>query len=245
MRMFFLLLLVSNVLFMLWQLQYSEQPEHQQLPSPGREADNGLTLLSELEQDERTRLGETDTANKAARAKLDKHNVQLEVNKPEARESADTSMRCMRIGGFEKSEERDAFSRKLGEVGATVFGVGDKPGIKRLYWVLLPPHKSHVEAAASADSLRRNKVRDFFIVRSGEDENAVSLGVFSSEERAQLRQQQIASLKADLKTPVVRLRESEITLYWTEFGIVITEQDKLNELLDEYKAAISEEIRCK
>jgi hypothetical protein len=55
------------------------------------------------------------------------------------------------------------------------------------YWVILPAVESRKEANKNIQRLKKIKIKDYFLVATGEHENAISLGVFSQKKLARKR----------------------------------------------------------
>lgn len=77
------------------------------------------------------------------------------------------------------------------------------------YWVYLPPLKNHAKAEQKTAQLKKMGVEDYFIVQeSGHWQNAISLGVFRTEEAAK---KHLAKLKElGVKTAKVGERASKL-----------------------------------
>ena len=72
---------------------------------------------------------------------------------------------------------------------------------------MLKAYKNKTKANEAAEILKQKRVKDFFIVRTGRYENAVSLGVYSTKERAEKRYKEISGLKLRLRKPVIEAIE--------------------------------------
>ncbi len=59
------------------------------------------------------------------------------------------------------------------------------------YWVYLPPMETEAAAEERLEELRERGITDLSLVRQGERRYAISLGVFSSRERARERREQL------------------------------------------------------
>ncbi len=81
------------------------------------------------------------------------------------------------------------------------------------YQVYLPPLPSQAAARKMVAKLRRAGVRDIYLYRRGELRNAVSLGVYTEKERAELRARQLRRRGYDVK---VRPRTEEMSIYWVD-----------------------------
>ncbi len=84
----------------------------------------------------------------------------------------------------------------------------------RNYWVMIPPFDSRAAARKVVSQLQSHGLRDFYLVRGGEYENAISLGVFSTESAALRRLERIRALPLSGSGP--RLDHIELTAkrYW-------------------------------
>ena len=81
------------------------------------------------------------------------------------------------------------------------------------YWVYLGPYSSFAGAAKVSSELRDKRI-DNFIIRSGELQNAISLGVFTTDERANVHSKGL--LKKGYSAAVKRVvKEGE--RYWLSF----------------------------
>lgn len=73
------------------------------------------------------------------------------------------------------------------------------------YWVYIPPLPSRQEAEHKADQLKALQVPEYFIVQDGANRNAISLGIFSTEQAAKdrledLKKRGVRSAKSGPKT---------------------------------------------
>ncbi|MCH8958655.1 MAG: SPOR domain-containing protein [Proteobacteria bacterium] len=99
---------------------------------------------------------------------------------------------CRSIGPFSKADDAQEAARTLQGLDFSV-GRRNEPG--RLfvgYWVNIAAAEDRAAAEVITDALRADGVTDFYIVPSGDDQNAISLGVFSELGRAQRRLQQLS-----------------------------------------------------
>ncbi|MCC5859512.1 MAG: SPOR domain-containing protein [Ectothiorhodospiraceae bacterium] len=84
------------------------------------------------------------------------------------------------------------------------------------HWVYLPPMDSGAAAEARLSELRELGITDVSLVRQEEQRHAISLGVFSSEERARERQEQLLREGVEAETGE-RLRRTE------RYRVVVTD----------------------
>lgn len=210
MRGFFVLLLLSNVLYFSWVFYFGDSTE---LTIPAAEMPgNRLIMLSEIPTDERPPLRQ---------GQVERHAPPTPVRSSEEAPSVATnrSMRCMRVSNIQNHAELDNLISRLRGIGAVQIETGEEAGVRTNYWVLLPPFQSREEANSVANRLTGQRVRDFFVVRSGEHENAISLGVFSTLERAKSRQAQINTLNLNGTKPEIEMMQLPVRSHWLAFRI--------------------------
>ena len=121
---------------------------------------------------------------------------------------------CATVGPFEQLEMAQVARERLQALGspASVREIGGQ--IRSGFWVYLPPYSSRDEAKRVEDELRGKNVSDLFIVTGSEQRNAISLGLFSTPERADQRAAEIGRLGY---TPRVAERFRDATVYWVDF----------------------------
>jgi hypothetical protein len=117
-----------------------------------------------------------------------------------AKKAAPKAPACAEWGEFSGSDlaraQRALAELKLG-AGLTQRGVEQDHG----YWVYIPPLKKRADVDRKIAQLKQRGVNDYFVVQEeGEWQNAISLGVFRTEEAAQrylatLRTKRVRSAK--------------------------------------------------
>lgn len=120
---------------------------------------------------------------------------------------------CVSYGPFPTEERAAAAGARLRRGGLNPERRQVEGRLRVGYWVYLPPQSSEEEAESVTETLRENGFTDFYIVRSGEKENAVSLGVFSDTARADRRAARIGQM--GLK-PRITDRYREATVFWLD-----------------------------
>lgn len=254
MRGFFFLLLLTNVAFVGWQ--YLQHKDEQQIdPYQGIHFDKkGLTLLSELPADKRPALREgvevaakeqTDVASGAKETSMSAG----QVDEPAAAQAAPSKQTpiaiCLKVSGMEDRAEADKLLAGLKTLGVGGLQQGSSQGHDTNYWVMLPPYRNRDKAIEAAALLKEQHLKDFFIVRSGDYENAVSLGVFSTRERAQRRYDQVVGLNARLRKPRIESIDLPAKRYWVSLKLSSDEQRKaVNALVEKLGQKKGEEIAC-
>jgi hypothetical protein len=208
MRGFFVLLLLSNVLYFSWNFYISDKPDVDVL-APEMLGER-LIMLSELAVNERPPL---------RKGQLEQ--TPLTTNGPEkaARTSPPNDTRCLTVRNIPDRADVDKLIELLRESGAMQIETGEEAGLRISYWVMLPAFQNRNEANAIATRLAGQQLRDFFVIRSGEHENAISLGVFSSLARAQSRQAQISALNVSGIKPEIETMQLPVRSHWVAFRV--------------------------
>lgn len=248
MRGFFVLLLITNLLFVGWQIGFEPQSEEVPPYSGMALANDGLYLLSELDEakrpPQRKFIPLEDKAIEAPEPKI-------ELIAPEApAETADLvassgTTHCYQSTPLVTLKEAKALQETLLNLGIQDSRRETIQTHKVNYWVMLKPYKSLDKANEAADMLKKQRIKDFFIVRSGRYENAVSLGVFSTKERAEKRYKQIAGLKLQLRKPVIEALELPAKRLVVRFELNATPPPEgLAALLDSSKESHLKKTSC-
>lgn len=139
---------------------------------------------------------------------------------PEVRALTDNStppapaVACMRVGPFGSAGAADAVASRLRSLGYSPDRQSGPGQISAGFWVYLPPYPSHAAAEDGAKQLKDKGVEDLFIVGGEDNANAISLGLFSTLERAQNRAAAIRKLGFD---PTVKERYRSGTVYWLRY----------------------------
>jgi hypothetical protein len=207
MRGFFVLLLLSNVLYFSWNFYFADKPDVDVIvpDMPGER----LIMLSELAAKERPAL---------RKGQLERSPP---VHEPEKAANINplADMRCLTVRNIPDKAEVDKLIGQLRESGAMQIETGEEAGLRINYWVMLPAFRNRDEANSMANRLAGQQLRDFFVIRSGEHENAISLGVFSSLERAQSRQAQINALNLSGVKPEIETMQLPTRSHWVAFRV--------------------------
>lgn len=244
MRGFFFLLLLTNVVFLVWQYQENSVKGDKSERRESVYKNKGLTPLSDLPTEKRPALREGVELPEPIAPGAGNRDDSAAVASIKDEGKA-PSPRCGRISGLDKAAVI-RLRKRLAQAGAQALQTGSSQMEQVNYWVLLPPYRSRDKATEAASILKQHRIRDFFIVRSGEQENAVSLGVFSTRERANNRLQQIVALKARLRRPEITLKKRKVERFWLGFeGETTGAWDRISESVDQVKLGELKEIACK
>lgn len=122
---------------------------------------------------------------------------------------------CIVLGGLDTEEAVRELAARLGirsprirtDVTTAVTG----------WWVILPPERV-TDPGATSSALEAAGESDFFVIGTGEAAGGISLGLYSSPERARNRLREVRALGFD---PVIREREEETARYWLNLPLGI------------------------
>lgn len=118
---------------------------------------------------------------------------------------------CLFMGPYNNKDEVRADSVSFEEIKL----FAEKYERSADYWVYLGPYSSFNEAAKISAELRGKRI-DNFIIRGGELKNAISLGVFTTDERAQNHAKGL--LKRGYSVAVKRVAKEGIRYWMVYFG---------------------------
>ncbi len=248
MRGFFVLLLITNLLFLGWQIWF--EPDNKKTPAYGGVpmVNEGLHLLSELDEEKRPAQRKfmplEDNASEARVPKLEPIAAESLPETVVTKETSSVAL-CYQSSPLETLKEAKAIQQSLLKLGIQDSRRETIQTHKANYWVMLKAYKSRGKANEAAEILKSQQVKDFFIVRSGRYENALSLGVFSTRERAEKRYKQIAGLKVRLRKPVIEVLELPVKRLVVHFNLDgISPPEGLSPYLDPSKEPYLKKIPC-
>ena len=207
MRVFFFLLLLANASFLAFSWYW-----------PGVQSGGDAQIIAQQLNPEKIRLLGSDQASVLTR-------------KPEPpKPAADV---CLEWGALATADTARAEQALAG------LALGDKLGRRRLedaagYWVYIPPLANRQAAIQKAGELKRLNVDDYFIIPDDPKwRNAVSLGVFKTEEAANAR---LAALRTKgVRSAVVGAREAQVgKTYFRVNEASAAIAAKLNELKQDF-----------
>ena len=181
MRWIFIVLLMCNGMYFLWQNYLVQEAEIVATSSLVKYEEGGdtvaLLLLSERLSTATTLapdLGESESVER------------LEVeNSAAAIESvvAETSAVCWLIGPFKEEVSAKQIISRLSSLDITLRLRAIDTRAKPDYWVYIPPQVSRKAAIGLLRELQSKKI-DSFLITEGDRANGISLGFFTQKERA-------------------------------------------------------------
>ena len=192
MRTLFLILVLGNLAFYAWD-RYLRVPV---------EVDARIRQV-EITPEKIRILGASGAP--ATRVPSDTANTAKAAAEETAKAKPKISAACLEWGSFIGTEIQRA-EAAINETGLPAAGVqrvtNELPG----HWVLIPPQKTRAEANALVQALKALNIADYSLVQDPpERRNAISLGIFRTEEAAQTL---LGALrKKGLDTAVIERRE--------------------------------------
>ena len=229
MRWFFYALLLSNIGLFGWIWYQQMQPAPAMVAvAPADEGAHSLTLLSEMNSAPR-RPAEKPVAQPPQRVEPAPINTQPPPSvSPPSPVVAETPAVCVRITDLDSEQDANTLAQVLERKGASVAKRGSDQAASTRYWVLLPPFKSGTAARAALERLKKAGLKDYYLVRSGESRNAISLGVYSSKDSAERRLQQVHSHRFDARIDEIQMTSNR---WWLELNLPASLQDGWRSLL--------------
>lgn len=200
MRLFLMFLVVLNLLFAAWQYWQPAVPEVNGSVLPvGIER---LVLLSERQDvavDEEGVAGELSDAMPVV--------VEPEVKKP--------ARVCYTLGPFRDEEKVEQTKSAITEYVDDLTIRKREQSEQHRFWVYVAPQKSREMAVNVSKQLAKKKIKDYYIIRSGEKNNGISLGHFKEKKHADRRVKKLSKLGFDVKMEVIY---QNFLVYWLDYS---------------------------
>ncbi len=214
MRAIFILLLLTNIVFLLVQWLY---PYQAPLKKPRAQlAATTLKLLNE------------ETA--AAPASPQTTVASTSGDHAESRVALAPSRLCYTLGPFKKQQDAREVALMFKQ---NKIDISSRASLEKEYMgmmVYIDEHDSRDAAIKTAESLAKKGVRDYIIVNEPGKSNILSLGVFGLKKNALRRQKTIARLGYKVKTEA---RYRNRTIYWLDYSE--SENESLTRFIDRLK----------
>ncbi|MDH5611151.1 MAG: hypothetical protein OEY66_01660 [Gammaproteobacteria bacterium] len=198
MRWLFLFVLLLNIAYVSWELNRPEDVLEK--PVVNRNAPK-IVLLSEIGQES------------VAAISPDRSGVV-----PGQGENTGLSKGggCFTVGPFRDLERLRAVTRGIKKYVIDASYRSHEEKEPAMFWVYLKPVESYNKAKALSDQLKNMKVKDYFIINSGEQNNGISLGHFREKNRAYEHAKYISSLGFH---PEVKALFKDYTIYWLDYEV--------------------------
>ena len=124
---------------------------------------------------------------------------------------------CVDIGPFPVAKDADAIEDWLASRATALQRVIQVVRKRQFFWVYLEP-KNAQEARANVADLERKGVRDFLLVQRGGLQNAISLGLFSTQDAVNRR---LSEMNRQGFQPVVVPRIEVMDLEWLRANLAV------------------------
>ena len=223
MRLFLVFLLLLNLLYAVWNYFQPVKPHNRvkALPSDLK----SLQMLSEVAND--TSVSAEEPVNPVV--------SQPEQKVVPAEEQAPVEplpvVRCYTLGPFKDESIMQQLKAVLAEKAQGVEVRKLEESEQHRYWVHIPALKDRAAAKAMTRTLAGKKIKDFYIVRGGENNNRISLGHFREKKHADRRIKLLK--KHDIKAEI-EIIYRHFNIYWLDYSEVdnqIEGEDFIQEFL--------------
>lgn len=216
MKVFFTLLLLTNIVFAVFQWLV---PYEQLVPQARTsEVAEKLRLLDEPE------VGSEQQMAQSTEVTQDSPSPGIQ---PEARMSAPL---CYTLGPFKEQQLAQETAQQFKQQNVAITS---RPSVEKEYMglmVYIDGHENRAQAIATAESLHEKGVKDYIIVNEPGKFNILSLGVFALKKNAEGLRKRVEKLGFQVQAePRYRNR----TIYWLDYSR--PENESLASLVDELK----------
>lgn len=123
---------------------------------------------------------------------------------------------CRTLGPFQTQADARAAATALRPLVKRSRTRETKQTQTRGYWVYFAAAPSREAALVTARQLADKKVRDYYVVTAGEQQNMISLGLFRDQNNAERRRADLAALGFE---PKVATRTEDLPAYWIDFAL--------------------------
>lgn len=124
---------------------------------------------------------------------------------------------CFHLAGFPSAPSATRTKATLEKAGAAVGSPVAERFARTRYWVLLPPSRNPAAAQLVVERLKQAGMKDYYLIPEGPNRNAISLGVFSSQEGARRRVADVTPLRLKVRVEKVDYpgRRFALDLRWS------------------------------
>lgn len=202
MRVLFLFLVFANLAYFFWHYQYGVvETGDVELTAP-----NGDSSVAPLVLLEEAQSGPEQPARPEPPP-------EPEPQPPPAVAEAVPDV-CYRAGKLDTKEEAQGIARRLRDAGAETALEEEVEVVSQRFWLHTQVFDSRQAALDMMAEFRRRGIRDLALVRSGEWQNSISLGLYKSQTSTQRR---IGQLRDKDIEPVVEEQQQTRTDYWVHY----------------------------
>ena len=123
-------------------------------------------------------------------------------------------IRCYTLGPFLDRQIAETIAAEIKAIGFPVTHRSLEEREIKHYWIYLPSFKSDARAQQASQKLAKNGIKDYFIVTTDENRNAISLGLFKRQTGAKRRARHIRELGFK---PEIEVRYRNKIYYWLDY----------------------------
>ena len=196
-RLLFVLLVALNIAVGAWLLLGQDDAHGRSVTDPGVPM---LHLLSEQ-----------STPPAASRPP-----VAATVPAPAASAPVALETRCLAIGPFDTPQDLRNARGALTGPGVRMRSRQEQATETRGWWVYLPAPGTRAQALALARRLEAARVGDYFVMSSGDQSNAISLGLFKDPANARKRRDEVSAAGFAAQ---IQERTEQVPEYWLDLVV--------------------------
>jgi len=202
MRIFFVFLLLINLLFAAWLYTQPDRQPAEIKPLPAEL--KTIQLLKKPPTGAAPSLVEnTEPATES-------------LPQPEPEPPLAPKRHCYTLGPFDEEAELLEVKNQLSEQVEDLQVRRREEREPHRYWVFIPPQQNRAQAIAMGQALAQKNVKDYYVVLRGDAINALSLGHFKEKPHADRRLRQLQKLGFDVQTEVIYRQYS---LFWLDYSV--------------------------
>ncbi len=203
MRLFFVFLLILNLLFAGWQYLQPPKSEVQIKPLPAEL--QKLQLLAELKEKPQPQVKEADVSEAV-------------IESPEMPETSIQAVAdvCYTLGPFKDEKTLQQVQTVLSEWAQGVAVRKREERQRHRYWVYLPAFETRAQAVEMSKKLAQKNIKDYYIVRSGNLDKGISLGHFKEKAYADRRVSNLKKWGFDAEIEVIY---RNFNIFWLDYRL--------------------------
>lgn len=123
---------------------------------------------------------------------------------------------CLSLGPFRNESDAEDAAARLQTEGLAPRQRSAEGVVGGGYWVHLPPYPTRADARRAVAEINQNGVPDAYIVRTGEDINAIALGLLTELDRAERLATEVRSIGFDAQIAERILTD---TVFWVDVDV--------------------------
>ena len=184
--------------------------------------------------DGRDKAGQNSDSGTPSLVLYKEHQARLTDRSSPEKGQVEEHGQCFSLGPFTTLDDSNEARDVLEENGIQTTIRISRDESRKGFWVFLPPFESRAEARKAIAKLKGKGVKDYFLVATGGQRNAISLGVFSQSDLAKRRRREMEKQGFKPKIDVVGLPRRQYWLDWPVAGSKLLTASVLADLVGEY-----------